>query len=181
MPKKSTHLRVPAALAFAFLFAPRAFSAPADTRLAEAAKNANWAAMHAALKQHASVHGRLPDGTAALHWAVFWSEEEAVETLTRAGAQVDATDDNGITPLGLASANGNAAITRTLLKAGANPNLSRPSGETPVMTAARSGNLDTVKELLAHGAAVNAHERSKAQTALMWSVDENHLEIVKLL
>jgi ankyrin repeat protein len=49
------------------------------------------------------------------------------------------------------------------------------------MTAARSGRADAVKLLIDRGAAVNAKERVRGQTALMWAVLENHPAVVKLL
>ena len=49
------------------------------------------------------------------------------------------------------------------------------------MTAARTGKVDAVRVLLAHGAHVNARERWKQQTALMWAAHEGNAETVKLL
>jgi uncharacterized protein len=181
MPTKSAHVAFPVALIVALVFAPSAFGGAADTRVAEAAKNGDWTALQTALTQRGSPGEPLADGTTALHWAAFRGSRAAVEALIRAGAAVDATDDNGIAPLALACGNGDEAIARILLDAGARANLARPSGETPLMTAARTGNLPTVRTLLAHGADVNARERSKGQTALMWAIAENHTEVVKLL
>jgi ankyrin repeat protein len=181
MSRTSTHIAFPAALAFALFFAGFASGAPADTRAAEAAKSGDWTALQTVLKQRGTSGDPLADGTTALHWAAFRGRREGVEALIRAGAPVDAIDDNGITPLALASANGDEVIASLLLAAGARPNLARPSGETPVMTAARSGSVPAVKALLAHGGEVNASERSKGQTALMWAIAENHTEVVKLL
>src|SRR3954470_2310987 len=181
MPRKSTHPAFAAALGLALFFAPHAFGAPVDRRAAEAARSGDWEALQAAVTQHAAVNDALPDGTTALHWAVFRGSRSAVDTLLRAGARVDATDDNGVAPLALACGNGDAAIANLLLAAGANPNLARPSGETPLMTAARTGNLETVSTLLSHRADVNAKERTKGQTALMWAIAETHTDSVALL
>jgi ankyrin repeat protein len=49
------------------------------------------------------------------------------------------------------------------------------------MTAARTGNVDAVRMLLDRGADVNATERYKGQTALMWAASERHTDVVKLL
>ena len=56
-----------------------------------------------------------------------------------AGANVNAANRYGVTPLWLACVNGNAAVIETLLKAGADANTSMPEGETVLMTAARTG------------------------------------------
>ena len=49
------------------------------------------------------------------------------------------------------------------------------------MTAARAGNADVVRMLLDRGADVNAREKYKGQTALMWAAAERHPAVVKLL
>ena len=49
------------------------------------------------------------------------------------------------------------------------------------MTASRTGNADAVRLLAGHGADVNAQERSRGQTALMWAVAQGHHEIIDVL
>jgi len=49
------------------------------------------------------------------------------------------------------------------------------------MTAARAGQLDAVKVLVSRGANINAHEKFRGQTALMWAAAERHPQIVKFL
>ena len=105
---------------------------------------------------------------------------ESADLLIRAGANVNAANDLGVTPLWTASLNGSAAMVRRLLEAGANPNAALLLGETPVMVAARSGNPDIVEQLLAKGANVNARA-ARRQTALMWAVAQKHPEVVKVL
>src|SRR4029453_5032341 len=50
-----------------------------------------------------------------------------------------------------------------------------------LMTAARAGNAEVVRLLLERGAEVNAREKYKGQTALMWASAERHPAVVKLL
>src|SRR5580698_3910622 len=61
-----------------------------DTRLVEAAKNQDHAAILALLKQHAGVNATDAEGETAIFWAAHWGDEEAVDALTRAGAKVNA-------------------------------------------------------------------------------------------
>ena len=55
------------------------------------------------------------------------------------GADADAVNEFGATPLWLAAMNGRAAMVARVLEVGADPNAALKRGETPLMTAARSG------------------------------------------
>jgi ankyrin len=166
---------------FGVLLALPAAAAPDGRALVDAAKAQDTQAVRALVKQGADVSAAQPDGTTALHWATHWNDLDTVTLLSRAGAAVDAADDNGVTPLLLACGNGNAAIAEVLLKAGAEPNRARVTGVTPLMAASRSGNAPIVRALVAAGADVNARERTHSQTALMWAVGENHLDVIEIL
>ncbi len=98
----------------------------------------------------------------------------------RAGADANAANDLGATPLWLAAQNGSAAMTRRLLQAGADPNKALLAGETPMMVAARAGNAEVVDLLAAKGANLNARA-TRGQTALMWAVAQKHPAVVKVL
>ena len=90
--------------------------------------------------------------------------------LLRAGVNVNAADDHGVTPLSRASENGSAAMVEKLLEAGADANALRPSGLTPLMIASRTGNVAVVEAILARGADVNATTEQTQSTALMIEV-----------
>ena len=152
-----------------------------DTRVVDAAKAADHAAVIALIQQHADVKTAEPDGTTALHWAAREDDLELADRLIRAGAQVNAANRYGVTPLYLACLNGNAAMIEKLLSAGADANATVTLGETALMTVARTGHVDAAKVLLAHGAAVDAREEWRGQTALMWAVSEGHPEMVREL
>jgi ankyrin repeat protein len=122
-----------------------------------------------------------PDGATALHWAVRGDDLQKVETLIRAGANVNGADRYGITPLNLAAVNGNPELVKRLLAAGADANATDLTGETILMTAARTGNAEAVKLLIDRGAKINAVDPEFQQTALMLAVRENHPDAVKVL
>src|SRR5206468_1171516 len=65
--------------------------------------------------------------------------------------------------------------------AGANPDAASEVGVTPLMEAARVGSAETVRTLLAHEANVNAKDRDRDQTALMWAVAQRHSDVVRTL
>lgn len=113
--------------------------------------------------------------------AVQLNDEVAVARLLKAGADPNAANRYGITPLWLAATNGSAAVTRALLKAGANPKATLPHGETALMTAARTGEPETIRLLLEAGSDPNAKETSQGETALMWAAAENHPEAILAL
>jgi ankyrin repeat protein len=120
------------------------------------------------------------DGSTALHWAAYRDDLDKADQLIRAGANVNAANDLGVTPLWTASLNGSTPMVRRLLAAGANPNIALLAGETPLMAAARSGNAEVVQQLLAKGADPNARG-ARSQTALMWAVSQKHADVVKVL
>ena len=101
--------------------------------------------------------------------------------LLDAGADVNAANDLGVTPLLVACTNASAPMVDRLLAAGANPNVSSVGGESPLLVASRAGNAALVKALIAHGAQVNATEPMRGQTALMWAVANRRDEVVRVL
>ena len=121
-----------------------------------------------------------PDGTTALHWAAHRDDLVAVDLLISAGADVNATNDYGVTPLFLACTNVSAEVVARLLNAGADSE-ARTEGETALMTAVRTGSIDAVKLLIAHGADLGATELESGQTLLMTAAAEMHPSVVRLL
>jgi ankyrin repeat protein len=152
-----------------------------DAALIDAVKKSDQAAISALLSNHADPNIRAADGATALHWAARMDALDTAQRLIRAGANVNAMNRFGVTPLSLAAVNGSARMITLLLTSGADVNKALPEGETPLMTAARTGNVDAVNALIVHGAQVNAVESWKGQTALMWAAAEGHAAVVESL
>lgn len=77
----------------------------------------------------------LPDqkGSTPLHWAAYsGSEEAAAYLLTLADVKVNVRDNDGQTPLFLATLYGNTKIVRRLLIKGANRRIKNNKGERPI-------------------------------------------------
>ncbi|MEP7304000.1 MAG: ankyrin repeat domain-containing protein [Acidobacteriota bacterium] len=155
---------------------------PSDgSRLVDAVKHGDAAAVHALLRARVDVNAPEGDGTTALHWAVQADDAAMARMLIQAGAKASAANRLGVTPMVLAATNGSAALLGLLLEAGANANEASVEGETVLMTATRTGKLPAVERLLKAGADVNAVEKWRGETALMWAAAENHGAVVTAL
>jgi len=151
-----------------------------DMRLPHAARAGDRATVNALLAAGASVDSTEPDGTSALHWAVYRDDPAMTERLLTAGADANHANRSAAIPLTLACTNGSAAIVDLLLAAGADPNAA-PSGAPALITCAAAGAETAVRALLTRGADVNATDTFRRQTPLMWAAAENHAAIIKLL
>ena len=153
-------------------------SAPA---IIEALRTGDLETVSTLVAEGADVNAPQGDGATALHWAAHRNDLDVATLLIEAGADVNTANTLGATPLWLAAINGSAPMVERLLESGADPDVSLKMGETPLMTAARSGDLRTVELLLEYGADVNAVERERGQTALMWAVAQKHADVTRLL
>jgi uncharacterized protein len=117
----------------------------------------------------------LPLGSlSALEFAARQGCVDCVPVLVQAGADINAPDQDGITPLLSAMINGHYDVANVLLENGANPNIADRTGRTPLYSAVddhtmpasnrpspkeidnETTSLDLVKTLVAKGADVNA-------------------------
>jgi len=88
-----------------------------------------------------------------------------IQALQKAGGNIDAVDNAGMTALMHACTNGSEAGARVLLAQGAKPNIADANGTTALLITAEKGGEAITSQLLAHGAEVNLQNRS-GQTAL---------------
>jgi ankyrin repeat protein len=149
--------------------------------VAEAAQQHDGKRVFALIQQGRDVNQPQADGGTALHWAAHWDDTEMARRLVTAGARPNAVNDYGVTPLFLAAEEGHAQMVALLLNAGADPNAALPTGETVLMAAIRGGSLDVVKRLLETHANPNAAQLSQKQTALMWAISDDQVEITEAL
>ena len=153
-----------------------------SSRVADAAMQADVAAVRALLSAGEDVNAAQGDGMTALHWAARRGESEMVRMLLAAGANLRAITRLGnYTPLLLASEGGHAAAIDALVAAGADLKSTTAAGVTPLMLASASGQAPAVKALLAHGPDVNATEPLRGQTALMFAAANRRADVVRVL
>ena len=151
-------------------------------RLIDAIREGDSHEIRALLAKKVDVNAARPDGSTALHWASYLDDPATTDLLIRAGANVDAGNDLGVTPLALSCVNSSAAtVIERLLEGGANPNSASKVGETPLMACARSGNAGGTRALLDHGADTAASDAWQGQTALMAAVANRHVDVARLL
>jgi hypothetical protein len=119
-----------------------------------------------------------PRGQTLLHEAAMVGEAELAAVLIRSGADPDAKEAEGHTPLYRAVT---GDVARLLLAAGATVDVaSSPTRGTALHQAARRGYASVAQALLAHGATIDARD-AKEQTPLRRAVNCRQLQIVRLL
>ena len=96
--------------------------AATDLSLVDAAKAQDWAEVQALLKSgRTDVDAAQPDGATALAWSAYWDDAKTAERLLRSGADANAANDYGVTPLILACQNHSLQMVKELLDGGADP------------------------------------------------------------
>jgi ankyrin repeat protein len=158
-----------------------ASTAAAQTSVADAVMNRDAAALRALLQKKTDVNAPQVDGSTALHWAVYHDNLQAADLLMAAGANPEAVTREGVTPLAMATQFGSVPMVERLLRAGADPKQVGPNGETMLMFAARNGNPRLVELFVEAGVDVNAAEKLRQTTALMWAAAQRHPDAVKAL
>ena len=85
--------------------------------LADAVESRDQALIRRLLDERAQVNAAQVDAMTALHWAVYHDDSELAAVLVRAGADVNANNRYGVSPLSLAAA---AAPARPIIAAASN-------------------------------------------------------------
>lgn len=119
-------------------------------------------------------------GNTALHYAAEWGMENAAETLITKGANKEAKNANGETPVFSACKNENPEIIALLAKKGCKINARDNLGSTPLHVAVRWGNISDAEQLIKLGTNIDAQNVS-GKTPLAEAVLGGKPEIAKML
>lgn len=119
-------------------------------------------------------------GNTALHYAAEWGLKDAIEALITKGANKEAKNASGETPLFSACKNDNAEIPQLLIQKGCKSNVRDNLGSTPLHVAVRWGNSNTAFQLIKSGCDINAQNVS-GKTPLSEAALSGKTEIAKML
>ena len=114
-------------------------------------------------------------------WRIAETDDiDQLELLLASGADINASNANGMTALMRAAARGRIRMVRALLKHGADLNASRNDSFTALMLAAFFGHKEIVTILVEHGAQADAATRF-GTSAQMWATSRTFNDVAKYL
>jgi cytohesin len=116
----------------------------------------------------------------SIHKAAYDGNIEAVKQHLAAGTDVNAKDEDGLTPLHEAAGGGQKEITELFIAKGADVNANTPDGLTVFFAAILGANKEIIELLIAKGADVNVRGFG-GMTPLNMADDEGEKEIADLL
>src|SRR5579862_4232805 len=115
----------------------------------------------------AAVAGLVAAADMRLADAVQQGNKDAVRTLLKDKAEINAAQGDGMTALHWAAKNDDLELVKSLLAAGANPKATTRIGEiTPLFLACQNGNAAMIEAMLKAGADAKA-VKANGTTALM--------------
>ena len=161
-----------------------------ETPLHSAAWYGDLEMVRVLLNYKADVHARC-GGWTPMHYVsqghqgsvipnVFQSLGDVARLLLEHGADIDAENGHGETPLHVTMEFNNVEVVRVLLEHGANVDAENSQGRTPLHEAAGHNGTEVVRMLLEHGANADA-EDSQGKTAFQIASANGDGEIMKLL
>ncbi|MHC4155680.1 MAG: ankyrin repeat domain-containing protein [Planctomycetota bacterium] len=125
--------------------------------------------------------GELPHGLNGLHRAAKKGDVEEVKRLLDQGADLEARDKAGSTPLHLGSYTGRYEVVKLLIAAGADLNAKDDWGSTPLHDAIYSRRRDVAELLIAKGADVKIRNKSGETPLSLAAGETGDMDFLRLL
>ena len=117
----------------------------------------------------------------ALHCAARQKHPDVVKVLIDAGADIEAQDNDGYSPLFLPSISGGVDTVKVLLRAGADVRATDTTGNTCLMFAAHHGHIETVRTLLCMPEVGLDNPGEHGSTALHDAACQGHPDVLQAL
>ena len=140
-----------------------------------------WNTTHVASAVPAAHHHADENGMTALHWEAKKGCSDAVKSLIDAGADIEARNSLGRSPLFVACENGNFAQVKMLVEAGASVCATDQWKRTCLTLAAQHGHAETVRYLVGLKDADINSEDNNYKTALRSALRGGHSDAVQVL
>ncbi|KAJ5208070.1 hypothetical protein N7449_002449 [Penicillium cf. viridicatum] len=117
----------------------------------------------------------------SLYEAAASGDLEAVKTILDNGADINAVDSLGSSPLHAAAKEGHWDIARLLVEKGMSPWTRDGNKSLPIHDAARGNHIETGRLLLECDRATGSHSNKNGTTPLHFAVESGNIELVQLL
>jgi ankyrin repeat protein len=131
------------------------------------------------LSQEVNARG-FDNNETSLHTTSRRGDVELAQVLLEHGAEIQARDRRGRTPILLASQSRHVELAQVLLEHGAETEARDIDGRTPILIASDKGHVVLVQLLLKHGAETEARDNDGC-TLILLASDHGHVELVQLL
>lgn len=154
--------------------------------LHKAAHEGDVSTIHALIAKGANLEARDQRGRTAVHVAVFAAQHAALRALAKAGADLNALENQAYDIVTIAAVKNDLALVDFALSLGAKPgNVTSPYDGTALIAAAHLGHHEVVERLIAAGAPLN-HVNNLGWTALIEAVvlgdgGSDHIATVRTL
>jgi ankyrin repeat protein len=133
------------------------------------------------LEAAADTEGVIKRGVdVTLTGAAYNGDVAVVRQLLEAGADIEAVNMHGASPLRTAAHNGHGKVVRQLLEAGADIEAVNTHRSNALTLAAQLGHVEVVRLLLEAGAYIEA-VTNHGSNALLYAASAGHMEVVQLL